>query len=162
MASGLRRFIGNVFVTLGALNILNFFAPRPIPTVGISAFLVGAGCIVTGLIIRAERDANGKIQWKRLGALVRSQGTKKPKKKPISGGQGSADPMLAVRVLRLASDSGIPLSVAQAAMELDVTLDEAEAALDACAAKGSALIEIEPQTGIARYRFPEFDKESNS
>ena len=66
------------------------------------------------------------------------------------------DPLLAVRALRLASENGGRLSVAQTAMELNVPLAAAEAALDECAARGSAYIDVDPSNGIASYRFPEF------
>jgi hypothetical protein len=42
-------------------------------------------------------------------------------------------------------------------MELNVPIDSAEAALDECAAKGSAFIDVDGGTGIATYRFPEFE-----
>ena len=61
-----------------------------------------------------------------------------------------------VRVLRLASERGGTLTVAQTAMDLDVSLDAAEAALDECSRKGGAYIDTDPKTGIPSYRFPEF------
>jgi hypothetical protein len=153
----LRRFFGNVLIVLGALNILDFASPRPIPTVGPSAFIVGGVLIGFGFFLRAERDASGKIQWGRLKTLLNANaGTAKKK---TEDGQ-ARDPMLAVRTLRLASERGGKLTVAQAAMELDVPIDSAEAALDECTSKGSAFIDVDRETGIASYHFPEFEKPS--
>jgi hypothetical protein len=153
----LRRFFGNILIALGALNILNFWAPRPIPTVGLSAFIVGGLLCGLGFFLRAERDATGKIQWGRLNSLLTANAKAREK---VGGAPddrtGERDPMLAVRTLRLASQRGGKLTVAQTAMELDVPIDSAEAALDECAAKGSAFIDVDRETGIASYHFPEF------
>ena len=152
----LRRFFANLLITLGALNLLNFWAPRPIPTLGPSAFIVGGLLIAAGFLLRRERGS-GRIQWGRLKALVSSDsgGTKKTDREAAP-----KDPMLAVRTLRLASERRGKLTVAQTAMELNVPIDSAEAALDECAAKGSAFIEVDRETGIPSYRFPEFEPSS--
>jgi hypothetical protein len=148
-----RRFFANVLIALGALNILNFWSPRPIPTVGLSAFIVGGTLLVAGFLLRAGRDETGRIQWGRLKSLLKANSAAKGK----PGAASSRDPMLAVRALRLASERGGKLTVAQTAMELNVPIDSAEAALDECAAKGSAFIDVDAETGIAAYRFPEFE-----
>lgn len=149
----MRNAIGNVLAAFGALNILNFWAPRPLPTVGPSAFIVGGFFIALGLWVRAPRDGSGRIQWGRLAALVKPD-SGRPEK--IRGASAPADPLLAVRTLRLASENGGSLTVAQAAMKLDVGLDAAQAALDECASKGTAYIDVDDGTGVASYRFPEF------
>lgn len=147
---GFRRFIGTLFIVLGALNVVNFWAPRPIPTVGPSAIMVGLLCLAAGLYLRADRDASGRIRWDRLKALLSSRAAKG------TGRKSSVDPLLAVRTLRLASARGGRLTVAQTAMELDVPIDQAEGALDECVSKGSAFIEVDEPKGIVSYRFPEF------
>lgn len=162
MRSGPRRFVGNLFVVLGALNLVDFFAPRPIPTVGISAFLVGALCVGLGLFIRADRDEGGKIQWGRLGAAIGAEKkARKESRRVVDAVEDELDPHLTVQVLRLAADRRTPITVAQVSMELDVGLDEAEAALDACAAKGIAVIDVDEATGRAAYRFPEFQADGD-
>lgn len=148
----IRRFFANILIALGTLNILNFWSPRPVPTIGPSAFIVGGLLLCAGLLLRAKRDETGRIQWGRLKQLF----DPKPGFKPKPEKKVSIDPMLAVRVLRLASEQGGRLTVAQAAIELNVPIDSAEAALDECASKGSAFIDINNDTGIATYRFPEF------
>ncbi|GAB1483809.1 hypothetical protein MASR2M78_26250 [Treponema sp.] len=155
-----RRFFGNLIIGLGALNILNFWAPRPIPTVGPSAFILGILLMGAGAILKAERDETGKIQWARLFALLRSS-SKNPKNESLKNKDGVRirDPLLAVKVLRLAEENGGKLSVSQAAMNLNVPIAEAEAALDECASRGTASIEVNPETGIPSYRFPEFEQD---
>jgi len=153
-----RRFFGNLIIAFGVINILNFWAPRPIPTVGISAFIFGGLLIGAGALLKAQRDESGRIQWGRLFALLRSSA-----QKPVSGSskkqetEHSIDPLLAVRVLRLAEENDGKLSIAQTAMQLNVPMGDAEAALDECTSRGTAYIEVNAGTGIASYCFPEFE-----
>ncbi len=159
----IRQFFGNFLIAIGALNIINFWAPRPIPTVGLSAFIVGGILIALGFLVKAPRDGNGRIKWDALAAIFKaSRKSDAPvaKIKPAAKTNDEAawiDPLLEVRVLRLASEHGGRLSVAQTAMELDVSLDAAEGALDECSRKGGAYLETDGKTGIPCYRFPEFE-----
>lgn len=150
------RFFGTFFIILGILNIANFWTPRPIPTVGPSAFILGFLLIGTGLFLRAERDSSGRIRWGALKALFRKNKEKeKSESEPM-------DPLLPVKALKTASERGGQISIAQLAMELNVSLETAEKALDTCVRKGSAYIEIDQNTGIAVYCFPEFMKGDSS
>ena len=152
----LRRFFGNALFVLGVLNILNFMAPQPIPTVGISAFIFGGLLIGAGLFIKGI-GAPGAIQWRRLGSVLRGTGkTDAERRHGNPDPSERADPLLAVRVLRLAEAKDGCLTVAQTSMELNVPLDASQAALDECVLKGGAYIDIDAGTGIALYRFPEF------
>jgi len=158
---GIRKFFGNLFIIFGVLNIANFWAPRPFPTVGPSAFIIGILLIGTGIYIRLERDTQGNIKWDRIAALfrrstqqnytqsTRNQGRPSPERK-------LSDPLIAVRVLRLAEQKKGMLSISQTAMELNIPLSDAEAGLDECVARGTASIEVDSNTGLAYYRFPEF------
>ncbi|MEJ5187879.1 MAG: hypothetical protein WHT84_01555 [Breznakiellaceae bacterium] len=150
------RFFGTFFIILGILNIANFWAPRPIPTVGPSAFILGFLLIGTGLFLRAERDSSGRIRWDGLKALFRRE------EKKEEAGATPMDPLLPVKALKAASERGGQISIAQLAMELNVSLETAEKALDTCVRKGSAYIEIDQTTGIAFYCFPEFMKRDSS
>lgn len=158
---GLRKFFGNLFIIFGVLNMVNFWAPRPIPTVGPSAFIIGILLVGTGLYIRLERDAQGNIQWDKFagffrnGAAQNNTGNDMPQGRPKIDRKLS-DPLIAVRVLRLAEQKKGTLSVSQTAMELNIPLVDAEAGLDECVARGTASIEIDSNTGIPYYRFPEF------
>ncbi len=155
-----RRFFSYASLAIGAVNILNFWAPRPIPTIGPSAFIIGGIFIVFGLILRS--DPNSRINWKGLAGLISRKASLDKSGRPLSPGEtaartnGPQDRLLPVRVLKLASENGGHLTIAQTAIELSVPLDEAEKALDECAAKGAAYIDIEPSNGLAIYRFPEY------
>lgn len=138
----LRRIAGLGCIAFGALNILNFWSPVPVPTVGLSAFVAGAAFIGIGCWLGLPRDESGRV---RLGRYGRPGLAKKP-----------LDPLLAVRVLRLAEEAGGRLTVSVAAMRLDVPLDQAQDALDECVVKGAARLEVDEASGMAEYRFPEF------
>jgi len=144
----LRRMTGNALIAIGALNLLNFYAPRPIPTFGPSAFIFGALFIGAGIALKRKRSDN-LFGNGGNGFFGRSR-------QNTNGRRMISDPLLAVRVLRLASESRGMLTVAQTAMELNVPLDEAEAALVECAAKGGATIEVDARSGVVSYRFAEF------
>ncbi|MFA6507914.1 MAG: hypothetical protein WCT14_17560 [Treponemataceae bacterium] len=144
-----RRLLGNILIAFGGLNILNFYAPRPIPTVGISAFIVGGLFITIGIVVRRKKNGSESIGFDSVKSLFKKSRNKEAEKK-------NTDPLMAVRVLRLAAEKGGKLSVAQTAMELNIPLDTAEKALDECASKGGAYIDINSSTGIASYQFPEF------
>ncbi|MBU0927982.1 MAG: hypothetical protein KKA67_09550 [Spirochaetes bacterium] len=152
----IRRIAGIGCVAFGALNILNFWAPVPVPTVGPSAFIIGGLFIGLGIYLQLPRSASGRIEWRRLANIFltgrRADGAAIDRTEPPR----LIDPMLAVRVLRLASESKGSLTVAHAAISLNVSLDDAQAALDECVMKGAAYIEIDGETGIPEYRFPEF------
>jgi len=147
----IRKIVGIGCVAFGALNILNFWAPVPVPTVGPSAFIVGALFIGFGVFLQIPRGDSGRIEWGRLANLLRVEGRPNGR-----ASIGAADPLLAVRALRLAAESKGVLTVSQTAMRLDVSLDAAQAALDECAMKGAAYIEVDGETGIPGYYFPEF------
>jgi len=157
----IRKVLGSVFIFFGTLNLLNFWAPRPIPTVGVSAFIVGFLFIGAGFYLRAEQNRLGKLRLDDIGLLLKSRfkgSAEYPENRESEPAKPkNTDPLLAVRVLRCAVQHQGRLTVAQTAMELNVPIDEAEAALDECAAKGSAYIDADRQTGIAAYRFPEFE-----
>lgn len=147
----IRRIAGTACIAFGALNIVNFMAPIPVPTVGLGAFIVGAAFIGFGLYLRLSRGGSGSDQGTRIGG--RSNSTIGSR---ADGERGMTDPLLSVRALRLASESKGVLTVSQTAMKLNVTLDQATAALDECALKGAAYICVDDSTGITSYCFPEF------
>lgn len=141
----IRRLAGSALIVFGVLNILNFYSPRPIPTVGPQAFVIGGLFVVLGILVR-----NGFN-------LPSFFGSRNPSDYDSQGGKPRRpDPLLAVRTLRLAAESKGSLSVAQTAIELNVSLDEAESALDECVRKGSAFKNVTDPSGVARYDFPEF------
>jgi hypothetical protein len=147
----IRKIAGMGCIAFGTLNILNFMAPVPVPTVGPSAFIAGALFIGLGVFLQLPRSDSGRIEWGRLGRLLRPDGAAGAR-----AAQGTLDPLLSVRALRLASESKGVLTVSQTAMKLNVSLDDAQAALDECAIKGAAYINVDGESGLPRYCFPEF------
>lgn len=119
----------------------------------IEAFLIGGALIGAGLWILAGRDLRdllrraGRERWSRTS--FRS-GRSRTKVTPV------IDPLLPVRILKLAKSHGGTLTVSQAAMDLEVPIDHAEAGLEACVKSGSALPEYDVSRGHMLYRFPEF------
>ena len=157
----IQKLLGSAFIIFGVLNLINFGAPRPIPTVGVSAFIIGLLFVGLGLYLRSDQTKNRHFHLDDIGLLIRSrlQGSPvSPDNRDLDAQKPqNRDPLLAVRVLRCAVLHHGRLTVAQTAMELNVPIDEAEAALDECTARGSAYIDADRQTGIAAYRFPEFE-----
>lgn len=76
-----------------------------------------------------------------------------------SRGSGPAvpiDPLLPVRILKLAKERAGTLTVAEVAMDLNVPLDQAQAGIDQCVNAGNAVPDYDIPRGLALYRFPEF------
>ncbi len=146
-----RKLFGTILIAAGLANILNFWAPVPVPTVGITAFIIGGLCIGAGVLLRRSRSNHSRIDSLHNGFdALQSQNTH------LKTSAGSVDPLLAVRVLRLAAESKGSLTVSRVAMDLNVPLDAAEAALEECVMKGTASMEVDGITGITHYVFPEF------
>ena len=66
------------------------------------------------------------------------------------------DPLLPVRILRLAKDHAGIITVAQVAIELNVPLAHAEAGLAECVRAGNAMPDYDIAHAHPLYRFPEF------
>jgi hypothetical protein len=66
------------------------------------------------------------------------------------------DPLLPVRILRLAKDHEGILTVAQVAIELNVPLDHADAGLAECVRAGNAIPDYDIAHAHPLYKFPEF------
>ncbi|MBN1241206.1 MAG: hypothetical protein JXA15_00705 [Spirochaetales bacterium] len=142
----IRRLIGWGLIGLGIANILNFMAPRPIPTVGAGAIVSGIILIIAGLGVSGLGTAIGG----RLRLLLRSEtAPRKAAPRPI-------DPLLPVRILKLAEKRSGKLTVSAAAMALEIGLDQAQAGLEELERRGAASSEIDEETGLMAWRFPEF------
>jgi hypothetical protein len=98
---------------------------------------------------------------KELGVRDRLMGFISSNRRPPETPSGKApppriDPLLPVRVLKLAESRGGVVSVSAVAMALNVGLDECQLALDELVRKGAANVDVDFATGIANYSFPEF------
>lgn len=153
-----RNILGYTLLSVGVAGI--FVGASPIFPVFLEAFLVGGLLIGTGLWILAGPD---------LRALLR----KAAGLKMSSGGLGSRpasrhpaprhpaprtiiDPLLPVRILRLAREHSGILTVAEVAISLNVPLDQAEAGLSECVRAGNAIPDYDIARSHAVYKFPEF------
>ncbi len=147
------RTIGWVLVGLGGVSI--FVGASPIFPIGLEAFLTGGVLFIAGAWVLAGRDLRDTIRRgiratrQSRRALGRSSGRRADA--PIL-----RDPLLPVRILRLARGHGGVLTVAQVAIDLEVPLDQAQAGLDECVRAGNALPDFDISRGHALYRFPEF------
>jgi hypothetical protein len=161
-----QRFIGWGLVALGAVSL--FVGASPIFPVWIEAFVLGGALFVAGAWVLAGKELRDTIR-RGIGAW-REVRKSHQFRNPFFGGTGGAhrpaqrqvgstvltDPLLPVRILKLARQQRGILTVAQVAMELNVPLDQAQAGMDECVRAGNALPDYDIPRGHALYRFPEF------
>jgi hypothetical protein len=136
-----KRRLGWVVTIFGGMSIFACLSPL-FPEIGLPAFFLGAGSIAVGAWLLSE----GRVrEWLRRWARTREPA------RPTG-----LDPLLPVEVLRLARRHAGVLTVTTVAMELNVPLDQAAAALDECVRRGNALADYDIERQHALYRFPEF------
>jgi hypothetical protein len=131
-------------VLLVVLGIATFFLPFTREFALISLFFIVFG---------ATRLIRGSSIGERLRAL------RGPSRRLPGSGDSSSrriDPLLPVRVLKLAESRAGILTVSAVAMALNVGLDECQLALDELVRKGAANVDVDISTGVASYFFPEF------
>ena len=148
-----QRIIGYGAVIVGAISVL--VGVLPWFGVQVEAYAVGVVFFATGAWILAGPELR-ETAMKALAAAREAQrssrrATRRPGRNPVV-----IDPLLPVRILRLAREMGGILTVAQVAMELTVPLDHAEAGLNECVRAGNAIPDYDIPRGHALYRFPEF------
>jgi len=145
-----QRFVGWVLVALGAVSL--FVGASPIFPVWIEAFVLGGAFFAAGAWILAGKDLRDTIR-RGLRAWRETRKTNEMHRFPSAA---LTDPLLPVRILKLARQEHGSLTVARVAMELNVTLKQAQAGLDECVRAGNALPDYDILRGLASYRFPEF------
>jgi hypothetical protein len=146
-----RRIAGWAVIAVGGAAIL--IGVSPLFPVFLEAFLVGGALIGTGLWLLGGKDLRT--------LLGRGKEDTRRRTGPGSGtarahGPVVIDPLLPVRILKLAKARQGMLTVSEAAMELSVPLDHAEAGLEACVRAGNAVPDWDVARGYMLYRFPEF------
>ena len=149
-----QRIIGWGAVALGAALV--FVGASPVfAAIHWEGVFIGLGAFVGGAWVLAGPELRATVR-KAIQVMRESAGTPRKRGKRRSPMATGIDPLLPVRILKLARDKGGILSVADVAMGLEVSLDHAEAGLAECVRAGNAL----PDYDIARahpvYRFPEF------
>jgi hypothetical protein len=111
----------------------------------VSLFLLSFGAV------RATKELG--IRDRLLGLI---SSAKRPPEPSGKAPPPRIDPLLPVRVLKLAESRGGTVTVSAVAMALNVGLDECQLALDELVRKGAASVDVDFATGIANYSFPEF------
>jgi len=168
-----QRFVGWGLVALGAVSFL--VGSSPLFPVYVEAFLLGGALFAAGAWVLAGKELRDTMRkglrfWREQRLSTGTRGTR-----PGIRGSGSAsrrriaqrgagevelmDPLLPVRILKLAQQHAGSLTVALVAMELNVPLDQAQAGLDECIRAGNALPDYDVGRGHALYKFPEFTEE---
>jgi hypothetical protein len=141
----LMSFKGKLGVALIILGSILLPLPFTREFILISLFLIAYGA--TTVI----RDVGGKDRIRGLLGSMR-----RPTEAPGKPQGPRIDPLLPVRVLKLAESRSGVVTVSSVAMALNVGLDECQLALDELVRKGAATVDVDLATGIATYSFPEF------
>jgi hypothetical protein len=152
-----KRLVGWILVALGAVSFL--VGASPIFPVWIEAFLLGSALFGAGAWVLAGKELRDTIRKGLKAARDSRQSPPRLGQRPGRRGPASImllDPLLPVRILKLARQHGGSLTVALVAMELNVPLDQAQAGLDECVRAGNALPDYDVARGHALYTFPEF------
>ena len=137
-----KKILGVVLVVLGAASISLPFT-REFIFISLILIAFGAASII--------REVGGA---ERIRRLLRSSRRQYPQES--RGSPPRIDPLLPVRVLKLAESHAGSLTVSVVAMALNVGLDECQIALDELVRKGAANVDVDLSNGVANYRFPEF------
>jgi hypothetical protein len=139
--------VGAALVIMGALPFFQGIHWEGV-FLGLGSFAAGAW-VLAGPEVRAS--------LRRLQE-ARREGRRVPPRSPRGGMPAGfrIDPLLPVRILKLAREHAGILTVAQIAMELNVPLDVAQAGVEECVRAGNAVPDYDIPRGHALYRFPEF------
>jgi hypothetical protein len=146
-----QRIVGYTLIAVGAVSL--FVGASPLFPIGLEAFLIGGLFMASGAWVLAGRELRESIRraltitWEKRRNGRRGRG---------GSGPVTIDPLLPVRILRLAKDHAGIITVAQVAIELNVPLDHAEAGLAECVRAGNALPDYDIAHAHPLYRFPEF------
>ncbi len=143
-----RRILGYTLIAAGAAGI--FVGASPIFPVFVEAFVVGGVLIGAGLWVLAGQELRTLLR-RLVGLTFSGRTARKPPAPRII-----IDPLLPVRILKLAREHNGILTVAQVAIGLNVPIDQAEAGLSECVRTGNAIPDYDVAHAHSLYRFPEF------
>jgi hypothetical protein len=135
---------------LGILLVVLGIVTMPFVRFG-DQFLLISLLLVSFGTANIVREVGGRDRIRRLLGSMRRSTDAGP-----SGPSSRIDPLLPVRVLKLAEARSGVLTVSAVAMALNVGLDECQLALDELVRKGAANVDVDLSTGVASYLFPEF------
>jgi hypothetical protein len=140
---------GYGFLIFGGLSILDFFSPIPIPTTFGVAFASGLFFIALGSVLLLK----DKLPWGKLASRAVKSLSEPPA--PEQKIPAMIDPMLPVKILKLAKERKGILTASMVAMELEIPLDQVEAGLNECIRYGHAMADFDMTKEITIYRFHE-------
>jgi hypothetical protein len=143
---GPRKALGYTFIAAGGAATLVFLSP--IFPIGVEAFLVGGVFFGIGAWFLAGKEIRDLVF--KLLKLRTTQRPEAPLPPP------AIDPLLPVKVLKLAKERQGVLTVSEVAISLSVPLDHAEQALKVCVKLGNALLDFDSSRGYTFYTFPEY------
>ena len=148
-----QKIVGYGAIALSVVSFLGGLIPW-IP-VGVEAYGVGLVFFAIGAWVLAGRELRNTIR--RAFRAFQQGGTdgRRSSRRP-GPASVSIDPLLPVRILKLAKGHGGILTVAEVAMDLNVPLDHAEAGLSECVRAGNAVPDYDIPRAHAVFRFPEF------
>jgi hypothetical protein len=139
-----RRILGCISLALGGASIV--VGLSPLFPIFAEAFLIGGAFIAGGTWALAGPEITGA--FRRLKLANTPEAGRRP---------GSAiDPLLPVRILKLAREKAGILTVSEVAIGLNIPIELAEEGLRACVRSGNAMASFEVALGYSQYRFPEF------
>jgi hypothetical protein len=149
-----QRAIGWSAVAFGAVCVFVGAVPF-FQGIHLEGILIGLGSFAAGAWVLAGPELRATVR--KAFKVMRETALSARKR---TGRRGAVvtgiDPLLAVRILKLARDRNGILSVADVAIGLDVPLDHAEAGLNECVRAGNAVPDYDISRAHAVYRFPEF------
>jgi hypothetical protein len=146
-----RRIVGYTLLAAGAAGI--FVGASPIFPVFLEAFVVGGALIGAGLWVLAGPELRALLR-RVVGLTFSGKATRKP-----PAPRTIMDPLLPVRILKLAREHRGLLTVADVAIGLNIPIDQAEAGLSECVRTGNAIPDYDVAHAHSLYRFPEFTEE---
>ncbi|MGA2481461.1 MAG: hypothetical protein ABSG63_22210 [Spirochaetia bacterium] len=146
-----QRIVGYTLIAVGAISI--FVGASPLFPIGLEAFVIGGIFMASGAWVLAGKELRETV---RRGIAVLLDKRRAGQRGRGGNGPVTIDPLLPVRILRLAKDHAGIITVAQVAIELNVPLDHAEAGLAECVRAGNAMPDYDIAHAHPLYRFPEF------
>jgi len=148
-----RRILG--WILVAASGICAFIGISPLFEIRFEAYALGLIGFAAGAWILVGPDVRDSLR--RL-ARTKIQTRTQPRKASSANTEPQVviDPLLPVRILKLAKERAGTLTVASVAMELEVPLDQAQAGINECVRMGNAVPDYDIPHGHALYRFPEF------
>jgi hypothetical protein len=134
---------------LGLILVVLGFVTLPFARFGGEFLLISAFLLAFG-VTRIAKDLGVRDKVRDIIWSSRHQSESQLRERP------RIDPLLPVRVLKLAEARSGVVTVSSVAMALNVGLDECQLALDELVRKGAANVDVDLSTGVSSYSFPEF------